>query len=212
MFGRFMPKEGKFFDLFNAHAKEIVRGADALVSLMSALNRRNEEAMAHADAIDAIEARADKITHETISLLHSTFITPLDRDEIHNLISIMDDVLDTIQDAAQTVAMYDIRRATPEAIRFGEIIRASAEKVAEAVGLLEDMENGPAILEAAREIDRLEGEADQVLREAMSRLFREEADVRELIKLKAIYELLETVTDHCDDVGNLLEAIVLENS
>jgi predicted phosphate transport protein (TIGR00153 family) len=212
MFGRFMPKEGKFFDLFNAHAKEIVRGADALVALMSALNRRTEEALAHADAIDAIESRADKITHETISLLHSTFITPLDRDEIHKLISHMDDVLDTIQDAAQTVAMYDIRRATPEAIRFGEIIRASAEKVSQAVSLLSDMDNGPAILQAARDIDKLESEADQVLREAMSRLFREESDVRELIKLKAIYELLETVTDHCDDVGNLLEAIVLENS
>lgn len=212
MFGRFMPKEGKFFDLFNAHAKEIVRGADALVALVSALNRRTEEAIAYADAIDVIEDRADKITHETISLLHSTFITPLDRDEIHMLISHMDDVLDTIQDAAQTVAMYDIRRATPEVIRFAEIIRASADKVAEAVGLLADMDNGPAILQAAREIDKLEAEADQVLREAMSRLFREESDVRELIKLKAIYELLETVTDHCDDVGNLLEAIVLENS
>lgn len=212
MFGRFMPKEGKFFDLFNAHAKEIVRGSDALVSLMSALNRKHEEAVAHADSIDAIESRADKITHETIALLHSTFITPLDRDEIHKLISSMDDVLDTIQDAAQTVAMYDIRRATPEAIRFAEIIRASAEKVQEGVSLLADMDNGPAILEAARAIDKLESEADQVLREAMSRLFREESDVRELIKLKAIYELLETVTDHCDDVGNLLEAIVLENS
>jgi predicted phosphate transport protein (TIGR00153 family) len=212
MLGRFMPREVKFFDLFNAHAKEIVRGADALVALMAALNRQQEEAVAHAEAIDAIESRADKITHETVSLLHSTFITPLDRDEIHKLISTMDDVLDTIQDAAQTVAMYDIRRATPEAIKLAEIIRACAEKVSHAVGLLADMDNGPAILEAARVLDRLEDEADVVLRQAMSRLFREESDTRELIKLKAIYELLETVTDHCDDVGNLLEAIVLENS
>ncbi len=212
MFGRFMPQEVKFFDLFNAHAKEIVRGADALVAMIGAMNRSAEEASAHAKAIDDIEARADKTTHETIALLHSTFITPLDRDEIHQLISHMDDVLDTIQDAARTVAMYDIRRATPEMIRFAEIIRASAEKVCYAVGLLHDMDNGPAILAAARDIDKLESEADQVLREAMSKLFREEADVRELIKLKAIYELLETVTDHSDDVGNLLEAIVLENS
>lgn len=212
MLGRFMPKEVKFFDLFNAHAKEIVRGADALVALMAALNRKQEEAVAIAETIDAIEARADKITHETVSLLHSTFITPLDRDEIHQLISTMDSVLDTIQDAAQTVAMYDLRRATPEAIKFAEIIRACADKLGNAIGLLADMDNGPAILEAAREIDRLEDEADVVLREAMGRLFREEADVRELIKMKAIYELLETVTDHANDVGNLLEAIVLENS
>lgn len=212
MLGRFMPKEVKFFDLFNAHAKEIVRGADALVALMAALNRKQEEAVAVAETIDAIESRADKITHETVSLLHSTFITPLDREEIHQLISTMDSVLDTIQDAAQTVAMYDLRRATPEAIKFAEIIRACVDQLATAVGMLSDMDNGPAILEAAREIDRLEDQADVVLREAMSRLFREEADVRELIKMKAIYELLETVTDHANDVGNLLEAIVLENS
>jgi predicted phosphate transport protein (TIGR00153 family) len=212
MFGRFMPQEGKFFDLFNAHAKEIIRGADALVALMSALNRSAAEAHAHAKAIDTIEARADDITRETIALLHSTFITPLDRDEIHQLISQMDDVLDTIQDAARTVTTYDIRYATPEAIRFAEIIRASAVKLEQGVALLDDMDNAEAILAAAREIDKLESEADQVLREAMSKLFREEPDVRELIKLKAIYEFLETVTDHCDDVGNLLEAIVLENS
>lgn len=212
MFGRFMPKEGKFFDLFNAHAKEMVRGADALVALLNALNTSHDQAIAHADVIDVIEARADKVTHETITLLHSTFITPLDRDVIHHLISTMDDVLDTIQDAAQTVATYNIRRATPEAIRFGEIIRAAIDQVAEAVGLLEDMDNGPAILAAAREIDRLEGEADQILREAISRLFREEADVLEVIKMKGIYEQLETVTDYCDDVGNVLEAVVLENS
>lgn len=212
MFGRFMPQEGKFFDLFNAHAKEIVRGADALVAMMAAINRSSEEAHAHAAAIDAIESRADKITHETISLLHSTFITPLDRDEIHRLISTLDDVLDTIQDAARTVTMYDIRRATPEAIRFAEIIRASAERVCYSVGLLHDMDNSQDILKAAQEIDRLEDEADQVLREAMSKLFRDGVDVLELIKLKAIYELLETVTDHCDDVGNILEAIVLENA
>lgn len=212
MLGRFMPKEVKFFDLFNAHAKEMVRGADALVSLLSAINHHHEEAVAHADAIDAIESRADRITHETVTLLHSSFITPLDRDVIHNLISVMDDVLDTMQDAAQTVAMYDIRFITPEAIRFGEVIRACVDKVAEGVGMLEDMDNGPAILAAAREIDLLEDKADQILREAISTLFREEADVRTLIKHKAIYELLETVTDYCDDVGNLLEAIVLENS
>lgn len=212
MLGRFLPKEVKFFDLFDAHAKEIVRGADALVALMAALNRSTEEAASHAQSIDIIEGRADKITHETVALLHATFVTPLDRDEIHQLIRRLDDVLDTIQDAARTVTVYDIRRATPEAIRFAEIIRACADRVAYAVGMLSNMENGPAILATCREIDLLENEADEVLRAAMSKLFREEPDVRELIKLKAIYELLETVTDHCDDVGNMLEAIVLENS
>lgn len=212
MFGRFMPREGRFFDLFNDHAAEIVRGAETLVALMAALNRSQEEAAQHANALDAIESKADDINDETIALLHSTFITPLDRDEIHQLISRMDDVLDTMQDAANTVTVYDIRRATPEAIRLAELIMVSVRCMQKALSMLHDMDNGPAILAACREIAQYESDADQVLREAMSRLFREEPDVRELIKLKAAYELLETVTDICKNVGHLLEGIVLENS
>lgn len=212
MFGRFMPREVKFFDLFNAHSREAVQGAEALKALMEVLNDSPERAAALAAEIDVIEARADKITYETVSLLHSTFITPLDRNEIHQLISRLDDVLDTIQDAAQAVTMYDIRRATPEVVRFADIILACVKRVNDAVTLLHKMDNGPAILAACKDIYRLESDADAVLREAMSRLFREETDVRELIRLKAIYELLETVTDRCDDVANILESIVLENS
>lgn len=212
MFGRFMPKEVKFFDLFNAHAKEAVLGAQTLKALMAVLNDSPEKAAALAAEIHVIESRADKITYETVSLLHSTFITPLDRNEIHTLISRLDDVLDTIEDAAQAVTMYDIRRATPEVIQFADIILACVNRVNDAVTLLHKMDNGPAILAACKDIDRLESDADTVLHEAMSRLFREETDVRELIKLKAIYEILETVTDRCDDVANIIESIVLENS
>jgi hypothetical protein len=212
MFGRFMPREVKFFDLFNAHVKEIVRGADALVAVMAALNQSQAAAAAHADTLDTIEERADKIVDETMAMLHATFITPLDRDEIHQLIKHLDNVLDTMQDAAGTVTTYDIRRATPEAIQFADIIRVSAQCLERAVGLLHNMNNGPAILESCREITRLESDADRVLRDAMSKLFREEQDVRELIKMKAIYELLETVTDCCKAAATILEAIVLENS
>jgi len=212
MLGRFMPKEVKFFDLFNAHAREGVLGAQKLKALMVALNTAPDEAPALTIEVDAIEARADKITYETVSLLHSTFITPLDRNEIHQLISNLDDVLDTIQDAAQAVAMYDIRRASPEALQFADIIVLVVQRVHDAVHMLSDMDNGPAILAACKDIYTYESEADAVLRSAMSQLFREETDVRELIKLKAIYELLEEVTDRCDDVANIIEAIVLENA
>lgn len=212
MFGRFFPKEVKFFDLFNAHAKEVVLGAQALVQLMANLNDNAAVAAQQAQAIDTIENRADQITTETLALLHATFITPLDRDEIHQLINRLDDVLDTIQGVVQMMSVYDIRRATPEAQRFADIILAGANKVAEAVALLSNMDHGKAILAICRDLDRYENEADQVLREAMSKLFREEPDMRELIKYKAVYEQLETVTDHCDRIGNLLEAIVLENS
>lgn len=212
MLGRFMPQEGRFFDMFNAHAREIVLGADALLAMLAALNDAPAEAAKQAAIIDVVEDRADKITHETVALLHSTFITPLDRDEIHQLITRLDDILDTIQKAARTVNVYDLRRATAETLRFAEIIQAIVQRVQHAVSLLSNMDNGPVILSTCREIGTLENDADTVLRDAMSKLFREEADVRELIKLKAVYELLENVTDICDDVGNILEAIVLENS
>lgn len=212
MFARFMPKEVKFFDLFNAHAHEITQGAALLSQLLDALNSSSEQVQHLADAIDAAESRADRITHDTVALLHKTFITPLDRDEIHALISRLDDVMDTIQDVAQTVTMYDIRRAPPETLQLASIIVDCVKYVAQGVGMLSDMKNGQAILATCRELDRLEGEADHVLRQALSRLFREDIDVRELIKLKAIYVLLETVTDHADDVGNILQAIVLENA
>jgi predicted phosphate transport protein (TIGR00153 family) len=212
MFGRFMPQEGKFFELFNEHAEQIVLGAQSLVGLMSAINSSPDEVARHCEEINQIESRADKITHETMAQLHKTFITPLDRDEIHHLITALDDILDLIQDAAQTVTLYDIRRGTPEAINLAEIVLSCCDRVRCAVALLHTMDNGPDILKTCQEIDRLESDADRVMRSAMSKLFRDEPDVRELIKFKAIYELLETVTDRCEDVANIIEGIVLENS
>ncbi|QEL65449.1 hypothetical protein OTERR_19730 [Oryzomicrobium terrae] len=212
MFGRFMPQEGKFFDLFNAHAELVVQGGQALVGLMTQLGKSDEESRAYAEAVDTAETRADKVTHETVSLLHKTFITPLDRDEIHQLIIRMDDILDLIQDAAQTLTLYDIRRGTPEAKQLAEICLSCCERVRHAVSLLPTLDQGQAILKTCQEIDRLESDADRVMRGAISRLFRDEPDVRQLIKLKAIYEILETVTDRCEDVANIIEGIVLENS
>jgi predicted phosphate transport protein (TIGR00153 family) len=207
-----MPHEGKFFDLFNAHAEQVVLGSQALLGLLTAFNASGEEAEKQCRLVDAAEKMADHITHETMRQLHKSFITPLDREEIHELITSLDDILDLTQDAAHTVTLYDIRHITDETIRLGEIGLSCAERVRTAVGLLTSMDNGPRILELCREIDELESAADREMRGAMSRLFREEPDVRELIKYRAIYELLETVTDRCEDVANIIEGIVIENS
>ncbi len=214
MFGRFMPREGKFFELFNAHAEQIVAGGRELATLMSKMGASvtTAEISAHAQVIDGIETRADKITHETVALLHKTFITPLDRDSIHQLISKMDDILDLIQDVAESMVLYDIRKVTQEARQLTDISLSCCERVRSVVALLPNMEHAQSILKTCREIDQLESDADRVMRSAISRLFRDEADVRQLIKLKAIYELLETVTDRCEDVANIIEGIVLENS
>lgn len=207
-----MPQEGKFFELFNSHAEQIVLGSKALVALLTVLNDSDDEAARHCDNIDVIENRADGITHETMRQLHKSFITPLDREEIHQLITSLDDILDLIQDVAHTVTLYNIKHVTAEAIKLGELCQSCCERVRSAVVLLPSMDNGAEILKICHEIDQLESAADREMRGAMSRLFRDEPDVRELIKFKAIYELLETVTDRCEDVANIIEGIVLENS
>jgi predicted phosphate transport protein (TIGR00153 family) len=211
MFGRLMPREGRFFDLFNQHAERIVEGAGHLVQLMQ---HYDDEAtrQTELEEIDRVETSADKITHETLALLHKTFITPFDREDIHQLISRMDDILDLTQDVAESVMLYDIRSVTPEAIQLASLSQMCCERVRSAVALLSHMDNAETILKLCTEIDQLESDADRVMRSAMSKLFRDETDVRTVIKMKAIYELLESLTDKCEDVANILEGVVLENA
>ncbi len=208
MFGRLMPTEGKFFELFIQHADLCVKGGKEMVSLMTTFD--DLENRVH--AIESLEKQADKVTHAALEMLHKTFITPLDRDDIHQLITRMDDILDLMEDAAQTVSLYDIKQITAEAKRLAELCLACCEKVRACVGLLHNMDNAREILGICAEIDRLESDADHVMRAAMSKLFREEPDVRNLIKLKAIYEILESVTDRCEDVANIIEGIIVENA
>ena len=212
MFSKLMPQEGKFFDLFNSHAELVVQGAHQLAILVADLAEGADTVAGHAQVIDDIEKKADNITHDTVALLHTTFNTPLDRDEIHQLISKLDDILDLIQDVAESMHLYDVRKLTVESRQLAEISVACCERVRAAVSLLSNMDNAAAIIKMCQEIDQLESDADRVMRTGVIKLFREEADVRELIKQKGIYELLETVTDRCEDVANIIEGIVLENS
>ncbi|MBX3679191.1 DUF47 domain-containing protein [Cognatazoarcus halotolerans] len=212
MFGRFMPREGRFFELFNAHAEQTVIGARSLRSLVEALGGEGGSVRGLVDEVSAIESRADTITRETVTLLHKTFITPLDRDEIHRLISRMDDILDLIESAALSLSVYDIRRATPELRQLVDIIVSCCDRVKSAVALVSDTGNIDGMLKTCAELSRLESDADRVMRNAIGRLFRDEQDMRELIRMKAIYEVLESVTDACQAVGNILEGIALENT
>ena len=208
MFGSLMPTDGKFFELFNQHAELCVNGAKELVGMMTHFD--NLERRLH--AIESIEKQADEVTYRTVGVLHKTFITPLDREDIHRLITKMDDVVDMMEDAAQTVSLYDIQSTTPEAQRLAEICLECTEKIRQAVALLSNMNNSRKIMKICEEIDRLESDADHVMHAALSKLFREEPDVRNLIKLKALYEFLESVTDLCEDVSKIIEGIVVENA
>jgi predicted phosphate transport protein (TIGR00153 family) len=208
MFSRLMPVEGHFFELFVEHADEIVKASRELVTLMTEFNDLERRSY----TIETIEKRADRIAHAAIDLLHKTFITPIDRDDIHRLVTRMDDIIDLMEDAAHSVHLYDVRAVTPEARRLAELGAACATKVREAVQLLSNMEHARQIIAICGDIDKLESEADHVMRSAMAKLFRDEPDVRQVIKMRSIYELLEEVTDRSQDVANIIEGIVIENA
>jgi uncharacterized protein len=214
LFGKLMPREGNFFEMFNQHADRIVEAARAFSHLVANYSDPHLREQYNRD-VDNAERAADRVTHDVNKALHKTFITPIDREQIHSLINTMDDVADLIQDSAETMALYDVRVMTEEIRRLTDLSVKCCERLKDAVNMLEkiaDPKVAEAALKACEEIDKLESDADRVMRSAMSKLFREEPDVREVIKLKAIYELLETITDKCEDVANLIEGVVLENS
>ncbi|QJW84003.1 DUF47 domain-containing protein [Ramlibacter terrae] len=214
LFRKLLPREGNFFEMFNQHATHIGEAARAFAKLVANYNDVTLREQ-YAREVDHAERAADKVTQDVNRLIHQTFITPIDREQIHTLINTMDDVADLIQDSAETMALYDVRHMTEEITRLTDLSVRCCERVKEAVGLLaklSDHNTAVAALKTCEEIDKLESDADRVMRSAMSKLFREEPDVREVIKLKAIYELLETITDKCEDVANVVEGIVLENS
>jgi len=205
-----MPREARFFALFNQHAELVAAGGRATVELVRTYADEQRRA-ALIEQIGDVERRADKITYETVQLLHSTFITPFDRNDIHRLISNMDDILDLIQDSAESMHLFDIRTLPPESLRMAELLDACCTRVQSAVALLASMENAQKALALAQEIDVLESDADAVMRTGISKLFREEQDVRQLIKHKNVYEYLENAIDKCQDVANIIEAVVVEN-
>jgi predicted phosphate transport protein (TIGR00153 family) len=214
VFGKLLPRDGNFFELFNQHGQHIAEGARAFLAMVQhyrdpALRER------YASEVGAAERAADKITAEVHRLLHRTFITPLDRDQIHRLINAMDDVIDLLQDSSEVMSLYDLQTLSQDVMRLLEISVRCCERVQHVLTLLprlKESEVAESVLKTCEEIDRLESDADRVMRGAMSALFREEPDTRQLIKLKAVYEHLESISDRCEDVANLVEGIVLENS
>jgi predicted phosphate transport protein (TIGR00153 family) len=214
VFGKLLPREGNFFELFNEHAKHISAGARAFLLMVQnyadpALREQ------HSLEVGNEERAADRITAEVHRLLHRTFITPIDRDLIHRLINAMDDVLDLLQDSSEVMSLYDLQKLPEDVMRLSEVSVRCCERVQYVVTLLPKLKSAEvaaAALKTCEEIDQLESDADRVMRGAMSRLFREEPDTRELIKLKAVYEHLESISDRCEDVANLVEGVVLENS
>ena len=208
---KLVPREGRFFELFNKHASLAAEASKVLTDLMR--DYGNEAARtARIERVNDLEHEADRVTHETVALLQTIFVTPLDRDDIHRLVSRMDDVLDLMQDAAESLSLYDVQTLTSQAVELAMLLQHGCQRMQSAIALLSNMRNAPEALKLCREIDETESQADRVMRAAISSLFRNEADIRQLIKLKAIYELLEAATDKVQDVGNLIESVILQNA
>ena len=213
-FAKLLPREGNFFQLFEEHAGFVLQAAKAFTQLVA---HYDDEILRdkYIDEVNKAEHAADRITREVHRQLHATFITPIDREQILQFIDRLDDVADLLQDAAEATALYDVHHANEEIRRLVDLCQRCCEKLLSVVALLPNI-SGKGVAQSALkicdEIDELESDADRVMRAAMSKLFRQEDDVREILKLKLIYELLESVTDKCEDVSNIIEGIVLENS
>ncbi len=207
-FGSFLPKEHSFFDYFEQHAEKCVEAARLLLEAL----RNLEEADARVKEIKDLEHEGDKITHHTVETLHKTFITPIDREEIHRLISGMDDILDFIDASSQRLVMYEIREARPEALELCEVLLRATEQVKEAVHGLRELRFPMELLKVCVEINRLENEGDAALRRGMASLFKSEPNPIEVIKWKEVFEFLENATDRCEDVANIIEGVVLEHA
>lgn len=208
MFGKLLPKEPLFFDLFEDHAKITLKAAqtflqsilDGPIGLLDGTN-----------PIKVLEHQADEITHRCIEALRKSFITPLQQDDIFRLISRMDDIIDGINEAFEDCLIYKISSFTPAAQELVRLLVAATEQVELLVkGLRNRKKQALLLREAILQIHELENQADEVLRRALGRLFDEEQDIRLLIKWKEIYEVLERSMDFCEDVSNIIEGIILE--
>jgi uncharacterized protein len=203
-----LPRETCFFDYFDAHAAKTVEGCE----LFRDLARGTDDVPALCTRIKDVESACDKVTHETLASLHKVFITPLDRNDIHRLISKMDDVMDLVEGAARSIDIYQIRQPSDQLAKMADTLLASAKQVCEAVKGLRDLKHTDSILARCVEINRLENESDHQLANAIAHLLRETKDPIAVIKWKEVFEAVEMATDSCEDVANVIEGVVMENS
>lgn len=200
-----IPKDGRFFDDFIALAQELRNGSRVLAGMLATDPPRWEAA----DELKALEHQCDQITHDSLHRLNQTFVTPLDREDIHALALSLDDVMDMIDAAGGCVRLYKITSMKYGARELSDNLVLCADELHRA---MQKLESRRGLSEHVVEINRLENEADEIHREAIGRLFVEEQNPIEVMKWKEIIDLLERATDECEDVANLIESVVVKYS
>lgn len=201
---RLLPKEEKFYDLFNQAAKNINESARLLSDMLKNFENLEE----YARKIKHLEDEGDRITHNIMRRINQTFVTPFDREDIYDLTETLDDVLDFIEETANSVVTLKIPRPSHEAVQMSEIIYAATQEIEKGISNLHNLQN---VSKHCVEINRLENDADTLLRQAMASLFENDSDPIRIIKLKDFLENLESATDRCEDVADVLEAIAVKN-
>lgn len=201
---RIMPREEKFYDMFNEAASNIQQAAKLLKQMLEG----GSDFERYAREIKELEHIGDKLTHEIIKKLNQTFVTPFDREDIHDLCKTLDDVIDLIDSAANQVVTYQITEYGQEAIRLAQIIVEASDEIVKGISKLHQLDK---IYPHCIEINSLENEGDSVLRKGLAKLFKDDKDPIAIIKLKGFYQDLELATDRCEDVANVLEAIAVKN-
>lgn len=203
-----LTRDGVFWSAFAAMTEKTVAAAAVLREMLEQPARASELAA----RIKDLEHEGDKITHEVVQALHQTWITPLDREEIHALITSLDSVLDFIDAAGDKIALYEVDSVRPEALELVETLQASVADIATAVQGLKKIKDPAPLLELCRTINKHEHVADMIFRKGLARLFKEKTEPLELMKWRDILESMETSTDRAEDVANIIEGIILEHA
>ena len=202
---RLLPREEGFFDLFRKQAENIHRGAEAFLKMLLHYTGVPEQVQ----NIKAIEHAGDEITHQTFLMLNRTFITPFDREDIHELVSTMDDVIDLVDAAASRFVLYRVETLRVGTLGLAGVLVAATKELAAAIHAIEKPD---AAMKHCIEINRYENESDRICRTLIAQLFDEEKDPVQIIKWKEIFEVIETAVDKCEDVANVIESIILKSA
>ncbi|WP_437603267.1 DUF47 family protein [Sorangium sp. So ce590] len=203
-----LTRDAVFFDALANHAQRSVAASELLLEMLD----RPADAPTLAKRISDLEDEGDRITHGCLAALHQTWITPLDREEIHALITRLDDVLDCIDAASMRLVLFEVGDTLPEARQLAQAVVDSCTVTSSAVQSLRDLKRQPHLLELCVEINKLENTADGHYRTALAALFKKGNDPLLVMKWRDIYDLLESATDRCEDVANIIEGIVLEHA
>ena len=212
MFSSLMPQRKEFFELLAAHSDRVVAGANTVLRLVNSLGEHNEDVPALAAEVDMHEKSADKIKAELIVLLHKSFTTPINRDQIHALTIELDNVINALQDVAHVVGMYNIRESTVEGREMGALSADACMRLNRAVIALPDRQRTGEIIELCKEIDAIESSADRIERQAVTKLFENGGNPWTAMKMREFYLRQENVLDRCEDAAKTIEEILIENS